>query len=606
MSDINGNTPGLTGAEEITWNLGDLYSGADDPALDHDLDASDAAADALDSNYRGRVADLSGEELRILLTEYERIEDASGRVSSFAYLHWASDTGDARRGALLQRIMEHGSRLNQKLVFLELELAHTPDAAADAWLKDPGLEPYRHWLDQVRRYRPHLLSEAEEKILSEKAVTGRNAWDRFFDETHGAARYDYDGQKLTRDQVLSRLYSSDREQRCQAAEAVTSGLQELQKTNTYVFNTILADKASDDRLRNYPTWITARNMANEVDDQTVEALIQAVTSRYDIVARYYRLKRSLLGLDELVDYDRYAPLPAADHHHTWEEARAIVLAAYARFQPRMADVARRFFDERWIDAAVRPGKLGGAFSHGVVPSVHPYVLMNYEGLTRDVMTLAHELGHGVHQTLAGVQSILEHRTPLTTAETASVFGEMLVFQDLLANEQDPAVRLALLTSKLEDSFATAFRQVAMNRFENAIHTARRNEGELTTEHFSELWLESQRAMFGDSVTLRDAYGLWWSYIPHFIGAPGYVYAYAFGELLVLALYARYKEVGPSFAPLYLDMLAAGGSDWPHEIVRPLGVDLTDLGFWHKGLQILDDLVGEAEALAAAIKPEVRI
>jgi oligoendopeptidase F len=597
----NGNHNKPTGAEEITWDLADLYAGIDDPAIDRDLDAADAAAEGLDRDYRGRIASLSGDALLGLLETYEQIEDGAGRVGAFTYLHWASDTSDARRGALLQRAMERGSRLNQKLVFLELELAHTPDEVAAAWLAEPALTGYHHWLEQIRRYRPHLLSEPEEKILSEKAVTGRNAWDRFFDEVHGAARYDFDGHKLTRDQVLSRLYSPDRDERKRAADVVTTGLQEMRKTNTYVFNTILADKASDDRLRSYPAWISARNMANEVDDRTVDALVSAVTSRYDIVARYYRLKKALLGLDELYDYDRYAPLPAADRRYTWDEARDIVMNAYAQFHPDMAEAARDFFDRRWIDAAVRPGKLGGAFSHGVVPSVHPYVLMNYEALARDVMTLAHELGHGVHQKLAGRQNILQHRTPLTTAETASVFGEMLVFQDLLARESNPAARLALLTSKLEDSFATSFRQITMNRFEHAIHTARREEGELSSERLNELWLKAQRAMFGDSVNLRDDYGLWWSYIPHFIGAPGYVYAYAFGELLVLALYARYKEVGAAFAPRYLEMLSAGGSDWPHELVRPLGVDLTDLDFWHKGLEILDDMVGVAEALAAQVQ-----
>jgi len=591
-----------TGAEEITWDLGDLYAGADDPAIEGDMDAAEAAADDLDRDFRGRIAGLSAIDLGEMLQTYEGIEDLAGRVGAFAYLHWASDTGDARRGALLQRATERGSRLNQKLVFVELELAHAPNEVAAAWLASPEMAGRRHWLEQVRRYRPHLLTEPEEKILSEKAVTGRNAWDRFFDEAHGAARYEFDGQKLTRDQVLARLYSPDREERARAAAAITSGLEEMRRTNTYVFNTILADKASDDRLRSYESWISARNMANEVDDQTVEALVEAVTSRFDIVARYYRLKKRLLGLDELYDYDRYAPLPATDRRYTWDDARSIVLNAYARFEPRVAQAAQEFFDRRWIDAAVRPGKLGGAFSHGVVPSVHPYVLMNYEALARDVMTLAHELGHGVHQKLAGKQSILQHRTPLTTAETASVFGEMLVFQDLLAREEDPAARLALLTSKLEDSFATAFRQVAMNRFEHAIHTGRRESGELSAERLSELWLATQRAMFGDSVILRDDYGLWWSYIPHFIGAPGYVYAYAFGELLVLALYARYQEVGADFAPLYLDMLAAGGSNWPHALVRPLGVDLQDLSFWHKGLQILDEMVGEAEALAAVIRP----
>ncbi len=389
----------------------------------------------------------------------------------------------------------------------------------------------------------------------------------------------------------------DRALRRAAAAAFTAGLKDLRRTSTTIFNTVLADKASDDRLRHYPTWISARNLSNEVDDKTVDALVQAVTSRYDIVARYYRLKRRLLGLDELFDTDRYAPLPAADRHYPWEEARELVLDAYGRFHPRLAEIAGWFFDRRWIDAPPRPGKYGGAFSAGVVPSVHPYILLNYDAKPRDVMTLAHELGHGVHQKLSGVQGLLQADTPLTTAETASVFGEMLVFQDMMARETDPAVRLGMLTSKIEDSFATAFRQISMNRFEHAIHTARREEGELTAERFSELWLETQRAMFGDSVTLTEDYGLWWSYVPHFIGTPGYVYAYAFGELLVLALYARYQQVGPGFADAYIEMLSRGGSDWPHAIVAPLGVDLTDPGFWQGGLGILEGLVAEAEALA---------
>ena len=374
----------------------------------------------------------------------------------------------------------------------------------------------------------------------------------------------------------------------------------MQRTAASVFNNILADKASDDRLRSFPTWISDRNLSNEVDDRTVEALVDAIASRYDIVARYYRLKRKLLGLAELLDYDRYAPLPSADHPYRWAEAKEIVLESYARFSPRMAGIAAQFFEERWIDAAVRPGKRGGAFSAGTVPSVHPYILMNYTARARDVMTLAHELGHGVHQKLAGVQGLLQAGTPLTTAETASVFGEMLVFQELIARERDPRARLAMLTSKIEDSFATSFRQISMNRFEHAIHTARRAEGELSVERFSELWLQTQQAMFGDSVTLAGNYGLWWSYIPHFINSPGYVYAYAFGELLVLALYARYAAAGAGFAETYLAMLEAGGSNWPYEVVKPLGVDLRDPGFWKNGLGLLDDLVREAEELAAGL------
>ncbi len=592
--------PLLTGAEEIAWNLADLYAGMDDPQLDADLDACDAEAAALSAEYRGRVAELSAAGLAALITRYEALGDLAGRIGSFAGLNWTQNTEDPARGALMQRVTERGSRLSQELVFLELELAAAPDETAAAWLADPALAHWRHWLEVVRIFKPHLLSEPEEKLLTEKAVTGAAAWTRFFEETHGAARYELDGQQLSRDQALSKLYEQDRDLRRRAAASVTAGLKAMQRSNTYVFNTLLADKASDDRLRQYPSWISGRNLGNQVDDRTVEALVDAVTGRYDIVARYYRLKRRLLGLDELFDYDRYAPLPAADRFYSWEQGQEIVLNAFGRFHPRMAEVAGWFFEQRWIDAPPRPGKMGGAFSSSTVPSVHPYILLNYEAKPRDVMTLAHELGHGVHQKLAGVQGVLLADTPLTTAETASVFGEMLVFQDLMARESDPATRLGMLTGKIEDSFATAFRQISMNRFEHAMHTARRKEGELTTERFNELWLGTQRAMFGDSVTMTEDYGLWWSYVPHFLNTPGYVYAYAFGELLVLALYARYQQESDGFADRYIAMLTAGGSDWPHEIVKPLGVDLTDPAFWGNGLAILEELVAEAEQLADSL------
>lgn len=589
--------PQLTGAEDVAWNLGDLYAGMDDPQLNADMNACDAEAAALNAEYRGRVAALSAAELAALIARYEALGDRAGRIGAFASLNWTQNTEDPARGALLQRVTERGSRLGQELVFLDLELAAAPDETAAAWLADPALAHWRHWLEMVRIFRPHLLSEPEEKILAEKSVTGAAAWGRFFEEVHGAARFELDGEQLTRDQALSKLYEQDRDLRQRAAASITAGLKAMQRSNTYVFNTLLADKASDDRLRTYPSWISGRNLANQVDDRTVEALVDAVTGRYDIVARYYSLKRRLLGLDELFDYDRYAPLPAADRFYSWEQGREIVLNAFGRFHPRLAEVAGWFFEGRWIDAPPRPGKMGGAFSSSTVPSVHPYILLNYEAKPRDVMTLAHELGHGIHQKLAGVQGVLLADTPLTTAETASVFGEMLVFQDLMARESDPATRLGMLTGKIEDSFATAFRQISMNRFEHAIHTARREEGELTTERFGELWLATQRPMFGDSVTLTEDYGLWWSYVPHFLNAPGYVYAYAFGELLVLALYARYQQEGASFPERYIAMLTAGGSNWPHEIVKPLGVDLTDPAFWGNGLAILEGLVAEAEQLA---------
>ncbi len=591
----------LTGAEDVSWDLADFYQGTGDPAISRDLDAADAAADALAATFRGRVAQLTAAELSELLRQYERIGDLSGRVGSFAFLNWSTDTADPARGALLQRATERGSQLSQKLVFFALEWANVSDDVAAGLLSDPALAPYRHFLELARRYRPHLLSEPEEKILAEKNVTGRAAWGRFFDEVQSAARFELDGQKLPREQVLSQLYSADRDVRRKAAASITAGLEEGARISTFVFNTMLADKASDDRLRHYPIWISERNMGNEVADATVDALVRAVTSRYDVVARYYGLKRRLLGLDQLLDYDRYAPLPAADRRYGWDEARAIVLEAYGSFHPRMAGTAELFFDRRWIDAPVRPNKRGGAFSASTVPSVHPYVLLNFEARPRDIMTLAHELGHGVHQYLSRPNGLLEADTPLTTAETASVFGEMLAFQSLLRRESSQAVRLALLTGKIEDAFATVFRQVAMNRFEDAIHTSRREEGELPTERFNEMWHHSQRAMFGDSITLTHDYRLWWSYIPHFVHTPGYVYAYAFGQLLVLALYARYQETGPAFADAYLNLLAAGGSDWPHVLVKPLGVDLTDPVFWHDGLRILDNMVAEAETLSAAAK-----
>jgi oligoendopeptidase F len=586
-----------TGAEGVFWNLGDLYSSGTDPRIDTDLDAADRRADAVAAAYRGRVASLDAKDMTAMLTEYEAIAELGAKPGEFAFLSWSTQSDDPARGALLQKTTERASRLRQKLVFLDIEWANAPDEAAEHLTADPQLTRWKHWLVTTRRYRPHLLSEPEEKILQEKSVTGAAAWSRFFDEVHGANRYEWEGDLIPEEVVLAKLHESDRAVRRAAAASVTRGLRAVERTTTYIANTLLADKSSDDGLRKYPAWISARNMDNQVDDATVDALVRAVTGRYDIVARYYRLKRRLLGLDELFDYDRYAPLPAADRRYSWDESRRIVLDAYRRFHPRMAEIASQFFDRRWIDADVHPGKRSGAFSDPCLPSLHPYVLVNFLGKTDDVMTVAHELGHGVHQYLARDRGILLANTPLTTAETASIFGETLVFNDLFAREREAKVKLAMLVKEIESGFATVFRQVAMNRFEEAMHTARRTGGELTTADFSRLWLETQRAMFGDSVSMSDDYGIWWSYIPHFIHTPGYVYAYSFGDLLVRALYARYRAAPEGFAERYLALLAAGGSDWPHELVKPLGVDLKDPGFWAQGLGLLDGMVDQAEWLA---------
>ncbi len=520
-----------TGAENVRWDLTDLYP--DEATLKQDLEQALAEAEAFARTYHGRIDSLEAEELAEALRRYEAILDRLGRAYTYAYLHWSTNTEDPARGALLQHVRERYTQASQQLLFLELEWAAVEPERARRLMETEALRPYRHYLELQQRLRPHLLSEPEEKILAEKRITGRDAWTRFFDELLGSLRFELNGQLLTEQEVLAKLYDPDREVRRQAALAFTEGLRPRIRELTYIFNTVLADKASDDRLRGYRTWIESRNLANEVSDEMVEALIRAVTERYDLVARFYELKRRLLGLDELYDYDRYAPLKEADTRYRWEEARQLVEEAYRAFHPRMGEIAAQFFERRWIDAAMTPGKRSGAFSHGAVPSAHPYILLNYTGTIRDVQTLAHELGHGVHQYLSRKQGLLQADTPLTTAETASVFGEMLVFERLLAAEADPSNRLAMLMGKIDDTMATVFRQVAMNRFEDRMHNARRQQGELPTEAFCEFWIETQQDMFHGSVVLGDHYRYWWSYIPHFIHTPGYVQEMGFTHVELL-------------------------------------------------------------------------
>jgi len=589
----------LSGAEDISWNLDDLYPQPAAERIHADTTALERDVEAFASRWHGTVARLTAGELRELLLGYEALAERMGRASSFAQLSWTAKSDDPARGALLQKQTEAESRLSQRVLFFELEWAQAPEGAAQTLIDDPLLSRWRHWLILARRYRPHLLSEPEEKILRETSVTGRHAWSRFFDEIHAAALYEWDAGRVPQASLLAHLHAPDRAVRKEAAASLTAGLREMQRTNTFIMNTLLAEKRSEDRLRGYRSWISSRNMDNQVDDETVEALVSTVCSRYGLVERYYRLKRKLLGLAELFDCDRYAPTAAEERWYGWEEARGIVLRAFGAFHPRMAEIASLFFEKGWIDAPVRPGKRGGAFCAATIPSLHPYVLLNFQGRAEDVMTLAHELGHGVHQYLSRDRGILSWSTPLTTAETASVFGETLVFNDLLQRETDPAAVLSMLVRRIEGSFATVFRQVAMNRFEDAVHRARA-EKELTAEELGEAWLATQRAMFGGSVTMTEDYGLWWSYIPHFIHTPGYVYAYAFGDLLVRALYARSLTAGPGFADRYLDMLAAGGSGWPQALVKPLGVDLAAPDFWQRGLDLLELLVERAESLAPRV------
>jgi oligoendopeptidase F len=595
-----------TGAESVIWDLSIFYKGIDDPAIQRDMDALDARVDAFANTYRGRVAQIDTEEMVDALVELEAIYDQQGCIGSFASLTYATDSSNPQYGALVQKITEFGAQINQKIVFFELEWNNADENHAQKLLDDPTIGKYRHHLESERRFQPYQLSEIEEQLLVEKAVTGRNAWARFFTQYIGAMRLDFDGQKLTLSQVLPKLHDPDREVRSKGNDAITAALHENAMPLTYIFNVLVADKAADDKRRGYPTWVSSRNLSNKAPDAVVEALVNAVTAQYDLVARHYNLKRALLGYDELREYDRYAPLPVkkGDTFYNWDEAREIVLKAFSAFSPQVADVARRFFEESWIHAPVIPGKRGGAFSSGTVPSAHPFVLMNFTGKSDDVMTLAHELGHGVHQYLAGQkQGIFYQHTPLTTAEMASTFGEMLVFSDLMSKEADPEARLAMLAEKIEGTFATIFRQIAMNRFEDALHTARRSEGELTTDRISQFWMDTQKAMFQGSVNLRDDYGIWWAYVSHFVSVPGYVYAYSFGELLVLALFNLYQERGAAFVPQFIEVLASGDSDWPDKILAKAGIDLTDPNFWNEGLTILRNMVEQEEKLARGLYPD---
>jgi oligoendopeptidase F len=592
-------TTELTGAEEVLWNLSDLYEGGDDPRIEEDLQEAESAAAAFRERYHGRIAGLSAAELAEAIEESERIHSIFTRAIYYAHLWFSTDMADAPRGALLARLTEKGASLDTQLLFFGLEIAGLEDDVAGALIADAALERWRHWLSTVRRFRPYVLTEPEEKIMTEKAVSGSSAWDRLFDELTGAIRVDLDGEEIGFEEAMAKLYSSDRDLRRRAAEAVTGSLEPGLRTRAYVFNTILVDKSIDDRLRGYATWISARNLSNDTTDEAVQALVDAVVGRFEVAQRYYRLKARLLGIDRLAHYDRMAPIGDDPTKIPWDEAAQVCLEAYADFSDETGTIVERFFREGWIDAPPRDNKRTGAFCATSIPGVHPYVFMNYTGDRRSVLTLAHELGHGLHGYLAMPLGLFNASTPLTTAETASVFGEALTFKKLLAIEEDPQRRLNLLAGRIEDSIATVFRQIAMNRFEDAVHTARREEGELSVETLEGIWLDCQRTLFGDSVDV-DGYGTWWSYVPHFIGTPGYVYAYSYGFLFALSIFRKYELEGDSMVEPYLGVLRAGGSKAPEDLAGMVGLDLTDPAIWDGGIDALAAELDEAEALAADI------
>jgi oligoendopeptidase F len=599
MSATDATDPQL---EAVAWDLSHLLDGrAADPAaaVDAMLDEGLRLAEDFAAAHAGKVAELDGPGLVAAMRELADLQDVLGRAGSYVMLWFSENTADPKRGALLQRMQEKATAIETRLLFFELEWATLDDARAEELLATDGLEFARHHLATARRYRPYLLSEPEEKILAEKSLTGRGAWTRLFEEQASSIEVDLDDghEPVSLEVALSRLFAPDREVRRHAAERVTAALVPGLRVRGYVLNTLLADKMVDDRLRGYPHWLASRNLANEASDESVQALIDAVRSRYELPRRWYRLKARLLGVDRLADYDRMAAVTQESERVEWDRARSMVLESYTAFSPELGTLVERFFDEHWIDAPVRPAKRGGAFCAYTVPSAHPYVLLNYTHQRRDVLTLAHELGHGVHAALGARQGIFHMSTPLTMAETASVFGETLVLGRLLEQASTPESRLALLAESIEGSIATVFRQVAMNRFEHLAHTERREAGELSVDRIGDLWAESQEELLGDAVEVTEGYRAWWSYVPHFVNTPGYVYAYAYGQLLALAVYGRYEEEGDAFVPAYLELLSAGGSRSPEELGRIVGVDLADPGFWDKGLALVERQLDAAEAAA---------
>jgi oligoendopeptidase F len=583
------------------WALADLYEGPESPKLKADLATSERAAEAMQERYAGKLAGLldggkGGAPLGQAVREFEALNDIMGRIVSYASLLYAADTSDPKRQKFFGDIQEKITAISSKLLFFPLELNRLDDAMLETAMAKSELGHYRPWLEDLRKEKPYQLDDKLEQLFHEKAVTSRGAWDRLFNETMTALRFKTDGDKLSLEPTLNRLLDPDEKKRREAAEALAKVFKSNVRLFTLITNTLAKDKEISDRWRGFVDVADSRHLANRVEKEVVDALVAAVREAYPRIShRYYAMKAKWLGKKRLAYWDRNAPLPEEPKQVIpWDDAQKTVLTAYGNFSPRMAGIANQFFAKNWIDAPVREGKSPGAFSHPTVPSAHPYILLNYQGKPRDVMTLAHELGHGVHQVLANVQGPLMAPTPLTLAETASVFGEMLTFRALLKQAPTPRERKALLASKVEDMINTVVRQIAFYNFERAVHTERR-DGELTSERLGEIWMEVQAESLGPAIDLKPGYETFWCYIPHFIHAPFYVYAYAFGDCLVNSLYAVYEKADKGFAERYLDMLAAGGTKHHKELLAPFGLDATDPNFWSMGLKVIEGLIDELEA-----------
>lgn len=584
------------------WQLNDLYHGIDAPELASDLERATRECETFEKLWKGNLESAAGKTgkqgLGSALKRYETLEELLGRIVSFAGLTYFSDTSDPQKAKFYGDIQSKITDVSSHLLFFTLELNRIEDPVIDAAMeRDPDAGHYRPWLTDLRKDKPHQLEDRVEQLFHEKSVTGHGAWNRLFDETMSALRFSVGDEVLTLEPTLNKLQSADGAERKQAATALSGKFAENIRTFTLITNTLAKDKEISDRWRDFKDIADSRHLANRVEREVVDALADAVAEAYPRLShRYYAMKARWLGMDVMDYWDRNAPLPETPQSLIpWDQARETVLSAYHDFDPQMADIASRFFDRNWIDAPVRPGKAPGAFSHPTVPSIHPYVLLNYMGRPRDVMTLAHELGHGVHQVLAGEQGALMAPTPLTLAETASVFGEMLTFRVLLDRTSDATERKAMLAQKVEDMINTVVRQIAFYQFERKVHTARR-EGELTSDQIGELWISVQAESLGPAIRIGKGYETFWAYIPHFIHSPFYVYAYAFGDCLVNSLYAVYENAEDGFQARYFEMLRAGGTKHHSELLAPFNLDASDPAFWSRGLSMIEGLIDELELL----------
>lgn len=588
------------------WDLSALYASPDDPSIERDVQVAGDSAVNLADRAKGKLETIlktpgGASSFAALIADYEKLQDLLGKVMSYAGLLYSGDTTDPQRMKFYGDVQEKITAISSGLLFFELEINRIDDSLIEAGFADPALAHYRPWLTDIRLDKPYQLEDRVEELFHEKSITAYSAWNRLFDETISGLRFPVDGEELAIEPTLHLLQEADPAKRKAAAEALGKVFGENIGIFARITNTLAKDKEISDRWRGFKDIADSRHLANRVEREVVDALVEAVRAAYPRLShRYYQLKARWMGGETMPYWDRNAPLPGAVTRQVpWTEAKATVLDAYGRFSPKMAEIARRFFDESWIDAPVRPGKSPGAFAHPTVPSAHPYVLLNYLGRTRDVMTLAHELGHGVHQVLAGRQGALMAPTPLTLAETASVFGEMLTFQSLLRNAATPAEKRTLLASKIEDMLNTVVRQIAFYSFERKVHAARR-EGELTADRINEAWLSVQGESLGPAITFGDGYETFWAYIPHFIHSPFYVYAYAFGDCLVNSLYAVFEKAEAGFQDKYFAMLEAGGTKHHKELLKPFGLDATDPAFWQMGLSVIERMIGELEDLDAAI------